>query len=832
MRGVWRNRGLIAVSVLLVAAVSAVPARANVVVRGASSSLPSAVSGDFNGDGRSDIALVGASGSNGVSVALRNTMSGFTVTHAQAPAFAAWASLPGVKIVTGNFDSNQTDDIVLTGVEGWTHLPMARSNGNGTFAVSNALTGMFPGWAGQPDVQVVSGDFNNDGKTDIALTGGDGWSTIPVAFSAGNGTFNVTNRMATEFAEEAWADDVRVFSGDFDADGRTDMALVPGGDALLTNDSIALALSNGDGTFRQVTTSLPDFVFQTDRRAVTAGDFNGDNRTDLAVVLGNMILVAYSNGNGTFSLYRAGASSDFYMRAGRPGAKIVGADYDCDGRTDLTVVSEPNNTWTTMPVAMPRGEEEFFVFDDFMPNFPGWSGVAGAQLIVGDYDADGCEDLALTGVAGWNAVPIALSNGDGSFHEQNVTSPTFAGWAAGASPVTLPPAPTATTGTLSILDTQAWSGIMSSIAVGTDGLGIISYRVTGPGPGLLNLRVAHCVDSACTAITTTDVDTVGDVGKYTSIKIGSDGLALITYVAERNASNASIEDLKVAHCNDVACTSATVTTLDSVSRVNDVSPLAIGGDGLGLIAYQDTASGTGTKIKVAHCLNVACTSATLSTVDTVRPDNGASGGYSRVGIATGNHGLGLVSYYDGGANQMLKVAACTNADCSTKVITIVDRAADPAIGLFGGESAVAFGQDGLALITYTVLKGGSAGKDLKVAHCSNVYCTASTRITADTGGSVGSDSAIAIGGDGLGVISYRDGTNKDLKVAHCVNLACSATTVTTVDAFDDVGNQSSIAMGADGLPLISYLGPGFIGVALRVVQCGSSDCTAPIIAPF
>jgi hypothetical protein len=43
---------------------------------------------------------------------------------------------------------------------------------------------------------VSTGDFNGDGKADLALTGGAGWTTIPVAFSRGDGNFNVANAPA------------------------------------------------------------------------------------------------------------------------------------------------------------------------------------------------------------------------------------------------------------------------------------------------------------------------------------------------------------------------------------------------------------------------------------------------------------------------------------------------------------------------------------------------------------------------------------------------------------------------------------------------------------
>jgi serralysin len=55
---------------------------------------------------------------------------------------------------------------------------------NNTFNITNADVGDFAGWAATAGVQVVTGDFNGNGRTDIALVRQQGgWSTIPIAFS-------------------------------------------------------------------------------------------------------------------------------------------------------------------------------------------------------------------------------------------------------------------------------------------------------------------------------------------------------------------------------------------------------------------------------------------------------------------------------------------------------------------------------------------------------------------------------------------------------------------------------------------------------------------------
>ena len=62
-----------------------------------------------------------------------------------------------------------------------------------------------------------------------------------------------------------------------------------------------------------------------------------------------------------------------------------------------------------------------------------------------------------------------------------------------------------------------------------------------------DLKVAHCSDSACTDATRTTLQSEDNVGQFTSVTIGTDGLGLISYYDETNG------DLKVAHCSDLFC---------------------------------------------------------------------------------------------------------------------------------------------------------------------------------------------------------------------------------------------------------------------------------------
>src|SRR5262245_34500471 len=157
--------------------------------------------------------------------------------------------------------------------------------------------------------------------------------------------------------------------------------------------------------------------------------------------------------------------------------------------------------------------------------------------------------------------------------------------------------------------------------------------------------------------TLTMVDVGGDVGRHPSLAIGADGLGLIAYWDLTN------RNLKVAHCANVPCTSATVSIIDSgdVTEFGGVE-LAIGADGRGIVAYYD---GTLDAVRTAHCNDLACTTATLRTIETAFTGH--------IGLAIGADGLPLLAYTD---ITRLHTAHCTVADCSSVTVSDVGPAPD------------------------------------------------------------------------------------------------------------------------------------------------------------
>jgi hypothetical protein len=330
---------------------------------------------------------------------------------------------------------------------------------------------------------------------------------------------------------------------------------------------------------------------------------------------------------------------------------------------------------------------------------------------------------------------------------------------------------------LSTLDSAGLVGEYTAVTIGADGLGLISYYDSTNG----YLKVAHCNDTVCSSATTATIDSAGWVGGYTSIAIGGDGLGLISYHDFTNY------DLKVAHCNNAACSSAAIATLDSAGTVGWFTSIAIGIDGLGLISYQD---GFSHDLKVAHCNNAVCSSAMTTVIDSTGFVLGTTS------VAIGADGLGLISYTDGN-NGDIKVAHCSSVACTSATTVTIDSA-----DFLGWYTSIAIGPDGIGLVSY---RDGN-NDDLKVARCSDFACSSATTATLDSAGNVGHYTAIAFGADGLALISYQDATNSDVKVARCSNVACSSATTAIVDSggSDWFGGYTSIAIGADCLGLISY----------------------------
>ena len=336
------------------------------------------VAGDIDGDGRGDIALTGGKVPNG---------------------FGPWAT-----------------------------IPVAFSRGDGRFTVTNATVGDFPSFTTQGPA-VVGGDTNGDGHLDLIAAGGrepDGtpWTTVPVAASAGRTGFTVTNDAVAGLTALATQPGPSVLSGDFDGDGLFDVALV----GAASVGSVPVALANGDGSSRFVAYEAPAFLaaLSSGARGVS-GDFDGDGRWDLALVGGSTadaIVVAFASAGSSFRTVTLPAPS--LSTAVPAGSLVVTGDFDGDGHDDLAFAGAVGATSVVLVLARATSfvvqvvpAAEFAVF-----------AAHSTDLVSFDADGDGCSDLAVVGGtdttgAAWTTVPVAFSTGRSSFRVTTETVRDF-----------------------------------------------------------------------------------------------------------------------------------------------------------------------------------------------------------------------------------------------------------------------------------------------------------------------------------------------------------------------------------------------------------------------
>jgi hypothetical protein len=146
-------------------------------------------------------------------------------------------------------------------------------NGDGTFT---AAPGAAP--IATSTFALVVGDFNGDGKLDV-LVSNKGDSTITVLLGKGDGTFTPTSGCCGN--STGFTRTLGIVAGDFNGDGKLDVALaiqnLGAGPSGGVSDYVTTLTGNGDGTFTQTNFSslVPDAPF-----SFALADFNNDGKLD------------------------------------------------------------------------------------------------------------------------------------------------------------------------------------------------------------------------------------------------------------------------------------------------------------------------------------------------------------------------------------------------------------------------------------------------------------------------------------------------------------------------------------------------------------------------
>jgi hypothetical protein len=328
---------------------------------------------DLNGDGKPDVVIGGLPF---VQVFLGNGDGTFTFKDSYFESFA--------DAVGASFGSNST---LIADFNGDGKLDVATSNfilfgnGDGSLQGNDAL--LLNDSALSP---TVSGDFNRDGATDVAIVSGSGTTdNLNILLNDGTGKFI----RAHTYAMALQIDFASLATADLNHDGKLDLLFTTTELTTGVRD-LNVMLGNGDGTFGAPSLVIPGIPGPVTNASIA--DFNGDHIPDLAIISSQGLTVFLGKGDGTF-----GSPVSFF--AGSSPNSLVTADFNHDGFIDAAVGSSAG-----LGILLGKGDGTFQ--PAAFSNAGGFSVAA-----VADLRSDGKVDL----IEGGGGVAVLLGNGDGTF---------------------------------------------------------------------------------------------------------------------------------------------------------------------------------------------------------------------------------------------------------------------------------------------------------------------------------------------------------------------------------------------------------------------------------
>jgi len=407
--------------------------------------------GDFNGDGNLDLAV----GVPGEPSYLNTFLGRGDGTFSLVPSSPAVGTNPQ-SIAAGDFNGDGNLDLAVVSTcpspavanpnpGGYNNVTILLGNGDGTFTPAPGS----PVPVGTCPFGVAVGAFNGDGKLDLAVANGND-NTVSILLGNGDGTFTPApgSPVATGRTPMALA------VGDFNGDGKLDLA------AANWYNSVTILLGNGNGTFTPAPGSPVGLTNFNEPYTLAVGDFNGDGKLDLAVggFINDIVAVLLGNGDGTFTRVAecCGASQPTDTRI----MAMVSGDFYGDGGLDLAMADEfyePGAISSDYLTTMRGNGDGTFAPSEFSLVMPTMT----ESLVAGDFNGDGKLDFAQTGVDGLCVFLQAPLSGNGPAITIAPAGAIPTPFPPGSTSATVQPGGTATFNNLAVFSLNGFTGTVT-----------------------------------------------------------------------------------------------------------------------------------------------------------------------------------------------------------------------------------------------------------------------------------------------------------------------------------------------------------------------------------